>query len=65
MGLRRHILREFVEGWITEITDLTERARRLRAKLKEHDLAGARRLLPPERVYPLPGAIARRIGATG
>ncbi|MFE6861807.1 DUF4291 domain-containing protein [Nocardia sp. NPDC057668] len=61
VGLSRHIIQRFVDEWVTEITDLTPRVRKisdLRAQGR-NDKASA--LLPGESVYPLPPGLARRL----
>jgi hypothetical protein len=64
VGLSRHVIREFVDAWITEIVDFTERVRKMRDFLNSRQLDKARRLLPREMVYPLPLELRRRIGAS-
>ena len=65
IGLSRHIIREYVDSWITEIVDQTERVRKMRALLNDRRADRAARLLPHEAVYPLPAALRQRIGASG
>ncbi|MEZ4449792.1 MAG: DUF4291 domain-containing protein [Nannocystaceae bacterium] len=65
VGLSRHIIDRYVDEWTRSIVDLTPRVRRIHDLLARGQEAAARRLLPPERAYPLPEAIARRILATG
>lgn len=60
VGLSRQVIRTFVDDWIVSITDLTERVEKLRALVHSGRTDRARALLPPERVYPVPDAIARR-----
>jgi hypothetical protein len=64
VGLSRHVIREFVDAWITEIVDLTDRTRKIRTLLHERRADKAARLLPREAVYPLPEALRQRIGAS-
>jgi hypothetical protein len=64
IGLSRHVIREYVDAWITEIVDLTDRARKIRALLNDGRADRATRLLPRETVYPLPAALRQRIGAS-
>ena len=47
-----------------DIVDETPRVRKIAELLARGQEPAARRLLPPERPYPLPDSIARRIGAT-
>lgn len=62
VGLSRHVIREFTDVWCQSITDLGDLVARLRALRKAGRWEDARRLLPPERVYPVSDAIARRLG---
>ncbi|MDC0740842.1 DUF4291 domain-containing protein [Polyangium mundeleinium] len=64
VGLSRHVIREFVDEWITEIVDLTERVRKMRDFLNSRQVDKARRLLPREAVYPLSPELRRRICAS-
>jgi hypothetical protein len=61
VGLSRHIIHQYVEEWTTEIRDLTPHVRKIAALLKEGHKDKAAALLPKERPYPLPDAIARRL----
>jgi hypothetical protein len=61
VGLSRHIIREYVEQWITAIEDLTPRVRKIHDLLQEGRAEKAKQHLPPERVYPVSGQIARRL----
>jgi hypothetical protein len=63
VGLSRHVIEKFVEAWTVDITDLTPLVRKIHAQVTAGKLDRARALLPRERVYPLPPAIARRIAA--
>ncbi|ATE53861.1 DUF4291 domain-containing protein [Actinosynnema pretiosum] len=63
VGVGRDVVRELVDEWTTGITDLTERTRKIAALLQAGRVEQARRLLPPERPYPLPRAIAARLDA--
>ncbi len=64
VGLSRHIIDRFVDTWTVDIVDETPRVRKIAELLARGQEPAARRLLPPERPYPLPDSIARRIGAT-
>lgn len=64
VGLSRHVIDRYVDEWVREIVDLTPRVRKIHELLGRGQEAAARRLLPPERVYPLSPEIARRILAT-
>jgi hypothetical protein len=61
VGLSRHIIREYVEGWITGIEDFTPRVRKIYDLLQRGQADKGRRQLPPERVYPVRAEVARRL----
>ncbi|MCF2526255.1 DUF4291 family protein [Yinghuangia soli] len=61
IGVGRPRIREFAEDWTTGITDLTARTHRIAELVRAGRDDQAKRLLPPERVYPLPEAVARRL----
>jgi hypothetical protein len=61
VGLSRHVIRQYVDEWIVSITDLGPLVRKLRDLRKTGAHDAARRLLPPERVYPVSAQIARRL----
>ncbi|MFI1996534.1 DUF4291 domain-containing protein [Actinoplanes sp. NPDC020271] len=63
MGIGGVAVARYVDEWITGITDVTEPAREIRARLDDGDEDGASALLPVERVYPLPAAIGAALGA--
>jgi hypothetical protein len=64
VGLSRHVIDRFVDEWTVDITDETARARKIADLLARGQEPAARRLLPPERPYPVPDAIARRLAMT-
>jgi hypothetical protein len=57
VGLSRFIIAEYVSQWITEIRDMTPQVARMRGLLDQGDVARAKRLLPPEKVYPAPAGL--------
>jgi hypothetical protein len=61
VGLSRHIIREYVEEWITGIEDFTPRVRKIYDLLQRGQADKAKRQLPPERVYPVSAEMARRL----
>ena len=65
VGISRHLIGRYVDEWITDITDLTPRVRKMRDLLRRGQAEQAKRLLPVERVYPLNDETARRIGVSG
>ncbi|GAA0306613.1 DUF4291 domain-containing protein [Streptomyces polychromogenes] len=62
VGIGRDLIRTFADEWTTGITDLTPRVLKAAALIQGGQAARARRLLPPERVYPLPAALEDRLG---
>jgi len=62
VGLSRHIIERYVHAWTVEIRDLTLQVHKLAELIASGHVDAARRQLPRERVYPLPPAIARRLG---
>ena len=62
VGLSRHIVQRYVEDWTVEIRDITSRVRTLRDLIQSGHADKAKAQLPRERVYPLPPAIAHRLG---
>ncbi|WP_433469032.1 DUF4291 domain-containing protein [Spirillospora sp. CA-128828] len=63
IGLSRHIVDRYVDDWILGIEGRTALARKIHGLLKAGRTPQARALLPKERLYPLPPALADRIGA--
>ena len=52
IGLRGQAVRDYVQKWITGITDITDEVKKLnRLRLNGTDISA---MLPPERPYPLP-----------
>lgn len=64
VGLSGETVDRYVDDWIVGVSDVTAEVHAIRDRLTAGDEAGARRLLPVERAYPLPAAIGRVIGAT-
>lgn len=62
VGLSRKIIQEFTDDWTLEITDFTQRTRKIRALYLAGNLKRAKEQLPTERVYPVTAAIGRRLG---
>ncbi|TJZ50088.1 DUF4291 domain-containing protein [Streptomyces piniterrae] len=65
VGIGRDLIRTFAEEWVVDLTDLTPRVRKIAALVQTGQAAKARRLLPPERLYPVPRAVAARLGIDG
>lgn len=64
VGLGRDTIREYAEEWTVSLTDLTPRIRRAADHLRTGHPDRAQRLLPGERPYPLPAALAHRLYRT-
>ena len=63
VGLRRQIVERFVSEWIVDIKDLTALTRKISGLRKSGDYDKARRLLPPEKPYPLSEELKQRLRA--
>lgn len=61
VGLSRRVIGEYVESWTTRIEDYTPRVRKIHDLLRAGRAENARRHLPPEKVYPVAPALARRL----
>jgi hypothetical protein len=62
VGLSRHIIQRYVEEWTVEIRDVTPLVRKLDGLMRSGHADQAEAQLPRERVYPVPAAVARRLG---
>jgi hypothetical protein len=63
VGLSRHVIRRYAQEWIVGIEDYSGRVGKIHKLLRTGQADKARQFLPPERVYPLPPALARGIDA--
>lgn len=61
VGLSRHVINEFVEEWVVGIEDYTPRVRKMYNLLQSGRADAAKRLLPPEKIYPLRTELGRRL----
>lgn len=61
VGVSRHLIRAYAEQWIVSIEDLTPLTRKIQRLRSSGKHREARRLLPNERVYPMPKEIGRGI----
>ncbi|MEU5808783.1 DUF4291 domain-containing protein [Streptomyces sp. NPDC047718] len=61
VGIGRGLIRTFAQDWVVDLADLTGPARKAAALVRAGHGARAQRLLPPERPYPLPVELARRL----
>ncbi|XCX51418.1 DUF4291 domain-containing protein [Streptomyces phytohabitans] len=64
IGLSGVAVQRYVDEWITDLRDVTDLAHRVHGHVRNGDLDAARAQLPAESVYPLPGDICTRLGAT-
>ncbi|MBS2033388.1 DUF4291 domain-containing protein [bacterium] len=64
VGLGRAIIRDYAENWILRIEDLRPLVSKILDLRRRGLWEQAARHLPEEKPYPLPPAIARRVGAT-
>jgi hypothetical protein len=64
IGLRGEAVSRYLNEWIEAITEVTALAHSIEALARSGRAAEAERLLPVEMPYPLPLAMAARIGAT-
>lgn len=62
VGIGRPLAADYA-AWVTGLDDVTPLVKRLAALRRDGEWDRAERLLPVERAYPLPDAIARRLGA--
>lgn len=61
IGLSRQIIQEFVEEWIVSINDESPRVAKMAKLLAAGKSDEARRLLPPDKTYPVAPALAKRL----
>lgn len=61
VGLSRHVIREYVDDWIIAIEDMTPTVAKLYKLVHTGRTKEASRLMPPERVYPVPAEVARKL----
>lgn len=54
VGIGRTLIERLNTEWTTDISDVTPLARKIAGLLQRGDTSRAKRLLPPERVFPLP-----------
>ncbi len=62
VGLSRQVIEKFVDEWTVEIEDYTPLVRKIHALMKSGKADNAKKLLPPERIYPLGQSVAKRLG---
>lgn len=64
IGLSGEAVDRYLDQWITTITDITPLAERIHRLVSSGDLDTAQAQIPAEQLYPLPGSISARIGAS-
>jgi hypothetical protein len=62
VGLGRGIIKDYVERWLVELTEITPRVKKIHDLLTANKIDQARRQLPVERLYPVSESIAARLG---
>ena len=62
VGVSRAIIRELTDDWILDISDITERTRRIRSLCLAGNLKRAKAQLPSERVYPVSDPVCQQLG---
>ncbi|MGA4844281.1 DUF4291 domain-containing protein [Streptomyces sp. G45] len=61
VGIGRKLISTFTDDWIVGLTDLTPQVRKAATLVQNGNAAKAQRLLPAERVYPLPRPLESRL----
>ncbi|MCA8989718.1 MAG: DUF4291 domain-containing protein [Planctomycetaceae bacterium] len=62
VGISRTLIEKYVSSWIIEIRDLTATTAKIRELRRAGEYSRARRLLPPEKAYPVKTEVAHRLG---
>ncbi|MBC8754161.1 DUF4291 domain-containing protein [Kordia sp. YSTF-M3] len=62
VGISRFLIQDFNENWIESIEDYTPLVKKINQLRKAGKYKEAKRLLPSEKLYPTPAAIAKKIG---
>jgi hypothetical protein len=62
VGLGRQIIKEFTDEWILEIKDFTPLTRKVHSLYLAGNHRRAKDQLPPERAYPVPVDVGKRLG---
>ena len=61
VGLSCTVIERYVNDWVVEIRDLTPLVRKIHTLTQNGKVANAKKLLPPERIYPVESEIAKRL----
>lgn len=62
VGISSQLIEEYNEDWITKIINYTALTKKINALRKQGKYKEAKRLLPQEKIYPLPTEIEQKIG---
>ena len=62
VGLSRRIVGRYVDEWVKEIRDLSDRVARMRRLREAQEFDNLAKLLPREKVYPTPPALRKVLG---
>jgi hypothetical protein len=65
VGLSRHVIQKYVDEWVVEIQDITALVRKIHGFVKSGQADKARKLLPPERLYPVTSEVVKRLNMKG
>jgi hypothetical protein len=61
VGIGRQVISTYVNEWVVEIEDMTPRVEKMSRALVAGAIDQAKRLLPPERIYPVERRLGRRL----
>ncbi len=53
VGISRHLIQEYVDEWVVNIEDMSHTVAKIKQLLKSGKEKNAKRLIPPERIYPI------------
>ena len=62
VGISRTMIDEYVDQWTEQIADVTPLVKKLRSMRQAGKHSAAKRMLPPERVYPVSAKTGQRLG---
>ena len=62
VGISRHLIEDFNNNWLQEITDITPLVHKINTLRKAGKIKAAKRLLPVEKIYPIDNEVANIIG---
>jgi hypothetical protein len=62
VGISRFLIHDFNEHWIEQIEDYTPLVKKINQLRKAGKYKEAKRLLPSEKIYPIPAEIGQKIG---